>query len=33
MQDILTNYIITKFDLIPEAFDYKEFKKGTTLIL
>lgn len=31
MLDILDNYLETNFDLPPEAFSYKEFKKGTKL--
>ncbi|CAD8183434.1 unnamed protein product [Paramecium octaurelia] len=33
MQQILDQYVVPNFDMPPEAFDYKDFKKGTTIKL
>ncbi|CAK86726.1 unnamed protein product (macronuclear) [Paramecium tetraurelia] len=33
MQQILDLYVVLNFDMPPEAFDYKDFKKGTTIKL
>ncbi|CAD8169119.1 unnamed protein product [Paramecium pentaurelia] len=33
MQQILDQYVVLNFDMPPEAFDYKDFKKGTKIKL